>query len=346
MEKPTVLRTKMSSADIFDDKPIRSLINGTIFTNVLLVAYEIGLFEVLQTKMMKQDLAKELNLPLKSVEALTSICITANLIREDNGYLIITEYASLFLTQDSHYYFGPILDLIIEQNEARSFKNIKKSIMEGHPQVYDGQGLFEQHDKDEALTACFTKAMHAKSIGPAQAWVQSVDLTHYHQFLDIGAGAGTHTIAACKRNNNLNGILFDTGNVCKIAKQYIQKEALTDRISLYTGDMWQDDYPVADVHFYGDILHDWPFEKGHFLIKKSFACLPEGGMIIIHEALLNDDKASPRNTVAYNMNMLLWTQGQQFSKQEIYHLLVSTGFSEVKIMCIFGDWHIVVGKKL
>jgi acetylserotonin N-methyltransferase len=114
---------------------------------------------------------------------------------------------------------------------------------------------------------------------------------------------------------------------------------------VHPGDLWIDPYPAADLHFYADIFHDWPPDRCRFLARKSFDALPPGGRLIVHEMLLDDDKAGPPAVAGYNITMLLWTEGQQFSGAELVDMLSQTGYTEVSAKHTFGYWGIVSGRK-
>ena len=73
--------------------------------------------------------------------------------------------------------------------------------------------------------------------------------------------------------------------------------------------------------------------------------MPINGRIILHEMLFNDDKTGPALTSAYNMKMLLWTEGRQYSFREIQEILEKAGFSNVMRINALGNWSLVVGHK-
>ncbi len=275
-----------------------------------------------------------------------SLCVSIKLITKEDELYSLTSYAKDYLLETGPYYFGAVFDLLIRQEEVRSTSAIKKAILQGESQVYAGQDLFEKHRTDHTLLEVFTKAMHSKSKGPAQAWVENFSFDGHKTLLDIGGGAGTHIIYACLQSDSLRGIVYDMPAVCQLSQAYIQEYKLDEKISTHPGDMWLDTYPKADLHFYSDILHDWPTERCYFLLEKSFASLPKNGKIIIHEMLLNEDKTGPQNVVAYNLNMLLWTEGQQFSKNELETMLTKTGFKNIVTLNTFADWYITLGEKL
>jgi hypothetical protein len=98
-------------------------------------------------------------------------------------------------------------------------------------------------------------------------------------------------------------------------------------------------------HFYSNIYHDWLPEKGRFLTEKSYAALPPGGRIVVHEVLFDDDKGGPLRAAAYSAGMMMWSEGQQYSGAELTTMLTEAGFRDVEVKPTFGYDSIVSGRK-
>ena len=163
--------------------------------------------------------------------------------------------------------------------------------------------------------------------------------------LDIGGGSGAHSIGAALRWPELCSVVLDLAPVCEVTREYLAGFGLQDRIRTNAGDMWSDPFPPADLHFYADIFHDFTPEKCSFLTQKSFDSLESGGRLIIHEMLFNSEKTGPFTVAGYDVSMLLWTEGQQFSGAELSAMLAGAGFVEIAVMATQGYWQIVTGLK-
>jgi ubiquinone/menaquinone biosynthesis C-methylase UbiE len=222
---------------------------------------------------------------------------------------------------------------------------MKQAILTNSSQVYGGEAVFKSHEEQIARARAFTYGMHGHSMGAAQAWPEVIDLSRHTLMLDIGGGSGAHAIGAVQRWPQLHATVYDLPSVCQIAEEFATQYGVQDRVTAYSGDMWHDSFPPADLHFYADIYHDWPPEKGHVLTQKSFESLPPGGRIIIHEMLYNDQKTGPFTAAAYSDAMLLWTEGQQYSGNEIASMLKEAGFTDIEIQPTFGYWSILMGRK-
>ena len=131
--------------------------------------------------------------------------------------------------------------------------------------------------------------------------------------LDVGGGSGAHAIGAVTHWPHLRAVVFDLEPVCEVAREFIAKAGLQDRIETQSGDMWEDPFPEADLHFYSNIYHDWSREKG---------------------------------AVGFTILMLVWSaDGGQYSGRELSEMLTDAGFRQIETKPTFGYHSIVTGVK-
>ncbi len=332
-----------------DDRHILGIIFGMTSAQALYVAHDLKLFSVLaDAPLSLAELAARLSLRPRSVQALVSICCAQKLLRLDaQGLYVLSEVARRFLLPESPTSMGAILDQGLRNPELSSFASLKESLLTDAPQVYGGNDLFETNEQKEEQARAFTRCMHSKSMAAAIAWPHVIDLSGYQRLLDIGGGSGAHSIGVVSCWPHLQATVYDRPLVCQVAEEFIAANSFRDRINTVHGDMWHDRLPEADIHFYSDIFHDWPPEKCQFLVEKSYAEMDHGSRIIIHEMLFNDTKTGPLSVAAYNVRMMQWTRGQQFSGGELRNLLAAVGFQEIEVLPTgFGDWQMVTGVKV
>jgi hypothetical protein len=140
-------------------------------------------------------------------------------------------------------------------------------------------------------------------------------------------------------------MVCDRKSVLKYTSEYVNDYKLKNQIQLKELDMWNDSFPLGDIFFLADIFHDWNSEQCIILAKKCYDSMSTGGKIILHEMLFDDEKAGPALTAAYNMKMLLWTEGQQYSFKELKIILEKVGFKNISKVNALGNWSLVVGQK-
>ena len=331
-----------------DERKIWDIINvGCVGYGSFLVAHELRLFSLLADQPQTlAEICETLQIKPRAAEALVSMNVSLGLLHINNGAYTLTQLALDYLLENSPTYIGGFLDLHKANFEVFSFDSIKQAVLTNSSQVYSREKLFQAHEEQVTRARSFTKAMHDHSMAAALAWSQVIDLSKYRRLLDIGGGSGAHSIGAALKWANLQAVILDMAIVCDIAQEFVAQYDLQNRITNLSSDMWNDPFPPADLHFYGDIYHDWPPEKGCFLTHKSFESLEPGGRIIIHEMLYDDEqKLGAPAVAAYNMLMLLWTEGQQYSGTELSRMLNEAGFVDIKVLPTSGYWGIVTGCK-
>jgi hypothetical protein len=84
----------------------------------------------------------------------------------------------------------------------------------------------------------------------------------------------------------------------------------------------------ADVHLISNVLHDWDEPVVRQLIAASFAALPPGGLIVIHDAFLNAEKNGPSHVAEYSVLLMHSTEGRCYSTREMETYLGDAGFHD------------------
>ncbi len=329
-----------------DDRPLFDLCFGILGFPVVLVAHDLKLFSLLGEEPRTQsEICKLLNIAPRPAEAILGVCVSRGLVRVEGGRYSLTPVAEDYLLESSPTFFGGFLDLWSSTYSVYSFENLKKAVLTDSPQVYGGEDWIKSHEEQDALARVFTRGMHGHSVAPAMAWPEAVDLSGHRLLLDIGGGSGAHSIGAARRWPNLKAVVLDLAPVCEVAEDFIAREGLESSIETQVGDIWNDPFPKADIHFYSNVYQSFPPEKCRLLTRKSFESLEPGGRMIIHEILYNDERTGPFAAAAFNVVMLLWVEGRQYSGRELSAMLADAGFTDIEVKPTFGYWGIATGQK-
>lgn len=306
-----------------DNRPLADVILAIWGYPAVLVAHDLKLFPLLaEQPRTLPEICEALHLVRRPAQALLAVCTSLGLVQLQQSHYRLTPLAEDYLLDSSPTYFGPIFDYTIRHYAAWSFENLKQTVLTDVPPAYGGGGeMFQSHAEHAELARTFTRYMHSASLGPALAWPDVVNLSGHRLMLDIGGGSGAHCIGAALQWPHLHAVVFDTPPVCDVAQECIAQHGLQGRIRTQAGDMWQDPFPPADLHLYATIYHDWTPEKCRRLTQKSFESLEPGGRLIIHEMLLNDEKTGPFPVAASSVNMLVWTEGEEYSGRELSAML-------------------------
>ena len=161
--------------------------------------------------------------------------------------------------------------------------------------------------------------------------VPSINLSNRRHLLDLGGGPGTYAIYFCLNNPQLKATVYDLPTTKPFAKKIIEKYNLVDRIDFIGGNYLEENIDKAyDVAWLSQILHGEGPENCQRIIQKAVSALEPGGMIIVHEFILNNTMDGPIFPALFSLNMLLGTpNGQSYSEKQIMDMLAKAGVKEI-----------------
>jgi acetylserotonin N-methyltransferase len=175
----------------------------------------------------------------------------------------------------------------------------------------------------------FMEGMHAITYqAAAELAVDAAELSQIDSLVDVGGASGAFVIALAERFASLRGTVLDLPPVKPIAEDFLRKHNVVDRVHFHEADFWEDPIPLgADAYALGFILHDWDCQGGSLLLHKIADATPPGGLLIVGEYLLNDDKTGPLYVVRSDLNMLVAARGRERSALEYGEWLHACGFT-------------------
>jgi SAM-dependent methyltransferase len=312
----------------------------------LAVAVRIGLFELLEADgpLAEEAVRSRLGHHARPLRALLVSLKAMGLLEGDpSGYRLSAD-ASDYLVRSKPGWLGGLIDLEIES--FLSPAALLTALESGKPRVYGDIDPWEAHVQDPEKARAFTRAMHCISERPAAGLAEVVDFSGVNRLLDAGGGSGALSLAIAAAWPDIRCVVHDLEVVCPIAREYAEAAGLADRVTAEPGDLFADEYPAGyDAILFSQILHDWPPEKDAELLRKAHAALPPGGLILIHEKLVDDDGRGPLANALVNLDMALWTEGQQFTEKELRRMLEIAGFCKVERRATAGYWSVVTARK-
>jgi cyclopropane fatty-acyl-phospholipid synthase-like methyltransferase len=177
----------------------------------------------------------------------------------------------------------------------------------------------------------FTAAMDCRGVFLAQALAKKLDLTRHRHLLDVAGGSGIYSCALAAQNSHLHATVLEKPPVDRIAARAIERRGFSDRVTVIARDMLTAEFPTgADVHLFSNVLHDWGVPDVEKLIAKSAAMLPSGGLFVMHDAFLNEDKTGPLHVAEYSVLLMHSTQGRCYGTAEMRDWLEAAGFYDVR----------------
>jgi hypothetical protein len=241
---------------------------------------------------------------------------------------------------------------ILEMANARLYPfwgSLTEGLRTGLPQnemKHGDESFFAALYADPARLGQFLRAMTGLSRGAALAIAQRFPWSEYRTYFDVGAAQGDLPVQVALANEHISGGGFDLPVVAPIFEAYVAELGLSDRLRFQPGDFFNDALPRADVLSMGHILHDWSLEERMVLLSKAYDALPEGGALIVFEALIDDERRHNAFGLLMSLNMLIETAaGSDYTGADCQGWMREVGFRETRVEPLVGPDSMVVGIK-
>jgi predicted O-methyltransferase YrrM len=298
----------------------------------LAASHELGLFDRLAggAGMSTAEAAHAFGLHNRPAEMLLTACAALGLLEKVHGRYCNSHISETYLVRGKPYYFGGFVKMA-DQRLYPGWGKLNEALRTNRPTTWDAEAQASMFDgEDPILLATFWEAMHSLSTMTARRLGEAVDFSPYTRLLDIGGGSGAYDIELCNQYAGLSASVLDLPHVAAIAAERIKDARLTDRIEILTGSFFEPLPAGHDVHLLSMIMHDWDEAKNRALLRRCFEALPKGGAVIISELLVNDDKTGPAPAALMSLNMLIETEGRNYTAAEYTNWLQDAGFGEVE----------------
>jgi hypothetical protein len=322
-------------------------------SKVLLTAVELEVFTKLGASSMTGDeLGRALGLHPRGIwdffDALTALGFLERDGSGVNGRYRNTATTAQFLDKNSPAYMGGILEMC-NQRLFRFWADLDDALKTGQPQnelKHSGKSMFETLYEDEARLEQFASAMRGISTPNFQALAEKFDFSKYRTLCDVGGATALLSTLAAKRHPHLQCLSYDLPKVEPIAKRWIAKEGLSDRVRAVSGDFLTQPLPRADVITMGMILHDWNLEKKQHLVRLAYAALPPGGAFIAIENLIDDARRENAFGLMMSLNMLIeFGDAFDFTGADFWGWCKQAGFSRYEVMLLAGPCSAAIAYK-
>lgn len=330
--------------------PEKLLALGLSFWNAkaLLSAVELGVFDALADGPADlPTLTKKLGLHTRSARDFLDALTAMKLLKRENGVYANTPETELFLVRARPSYVGGLLEMANARLYA-SWGNLTEALKTGERQSENKEegDLFGALYADPDRLRGFLAAMSGVSAGAARAIAEKFSWRDYKTFVDVGAAQGMVPVTLAGAHPHLSGAGFDLAAVGPIFSDFVAANNLSDRLQFFPGDFFTDPLPKADVIVMGHILHDWDLAQKRQLLAKAYEALPDGGALIVYEALIDDDRSENAFGLLMSLNMLIETAGGfDYSGADCQGWMKDAGFAKTRVEHLVGPDSMVIGFK-
>jgi predicted O-methyltransferase YrrM len=293
------------------------------------VAVDLDVFTLIgEGSLSGEEIAARLKGNARSVRTLLDAVAAMGLLEKRADKYSNTEAAKNFLIKTSPGYLG--FAVKHHHHLVSAWSKLSRAIKTGKP--------VRKKTRTRAELESFLMAMYNNASGLAPRITREIDLSQRRHFLDLGGGPGTYAIHFCQANPNLRATVFDLPTTAPFARRTIKRFGLGSRIDFQEGDYLHDAVQgTYDVAWLSQILHSMGPERCRTVIEKAVSVLEPGGLILLHDFLLNDTHDGPLFPALFALNMLVNTEeGRSYSEREVKDMLVKAGVRNIRRLPFTG----------
>jgi hypothetical protein len=311
------------------------------------VALELDIFESLDAHAdTPAGLAARRGFNERGLRALLPMLMQLGFLSCHEGLYQPSEAGSQYMLKGSPFYWGGVFKrlggtILPHKLLLETINNERANAAKNRPA--DG---WESGHVDMEMAKTVTAFMHSHSLPAAVGMTRTCDFSGVRKVLDIGGGSGCFSIALALSKADIYCTIMELPTICELAHEYIDKAGVSAQVDTMVVDMFRQTWPQGfDTHFFSNVFHDWSMDTCLELAKKSYAALPEGGNIMLHEMLLDDGGTGPAPAVAFSLLMAMGTMGQQFTLAELREILEKAGFRDIRCQHSYGYYSLVSARK-
>jgi precorrin-6B methylase 2 len=327
---------------------IMKLGTGFWASKALLSAVELGVFSTLAGSPADlHTLQKRLGLHPRSARDFLDALVALRMLERENGVYRNAADTDFFLDRAKPSYIGGVLEMC----NARLYGfwgSLTEALRTGELQneAKEGKDFFAALCGAPERLREFLRAMSGLSAGAAHALAAKFAWKDYTTFMDVGAAQGLVPVTLARAHSHLRGIGFDLQPVQPVFEEFVANHGLSDRVRFQAGDFFAGALPNADVIIMGHILHDWDVNQKKMLLSKAFAAVPNGGAVIVYDAIIDDERRENAFGLLMSLNMLIETPaGFDYTGSDCQQWMRESGFSKTRVEHLVGPDSMVVGIK-
>lgn len=294
----------------------------------------------------RATICRELEIVERPTDVMLTLFTAMRLIEEREGAFQVTATAREHLVKSSPWFLGPYYASLKDRPVLKDYVSVLTSGRTANWGGFKDAQDWHKAMETEAFANNFTAAMDCRGVYLGAAMAKHLDCTGRERLLDIAGGSGIYACAIVAQHPHLRATVFEKPPVDAVARRAIEKRGFSDRIAVTAGDMLATELPAGyDLHLISNVLHDWDVPVAKQILAKSVRALRSGGLLIIHDAHINETKTGPLPVAKYSALLMHSTEGKCYSLAEMRGYLDELGLIDFRFRETAVDRSIITARK-
>jgi len=309
-----------ATSDSLSPQVILETASGFQKSRILLTAYELDLFTVLESgDKFSSEVAHVLGTGERATDRLMNALCALGLLEKRAGRFSNTPSASQFLVRGKPDHLAGLMHSVHLWN---TWSTLTEAVRRGRSVTAD-----PIDSRGAVWLTAFIAAMHWRACQHAPRVVALLDLSGVSRVLDVGGGSGAYGMAFVRAKPEIRAVVFDLPNVVPLTQEYIRQGGLWERVKTVTGDYEVDMLGSGfDLVFLSAIVHSNSPAQNRDLIRKCVEALSPFGQLVIQDFIMDEDRTTPSFGALFALNMLVGTEaGDTYTESEVHQWMGEAG---------------------
>ena len=311
---------------------ISNIAFGFMASKALFVALHCNLFTLLSKKSLSSLALSELiKVPENRISTICTALTSIGLLTRKDGLYKNSIGAEKYLVKGAKYDFGDYLRLQIDRQMYGFMQQLEGVVTNNmNNQFVDSYAKWMDNEKEAQL---YSESQHAGSLGPGLTLSRLIDFSNAKTLLDVAGGTGGFAIRLCEQYPSLNVTILDFPNVIKLGKKKVMDAGFSDRIDFIACDALDYKWPTKgfDAVLMSYLYNGVPGEEIPKLASKAFDVMNSGGLYIIHDFMVEDDRNGPHLAALWQLQHLAFTPtAKSITPSWVSNILKGSGFINIK----------------
>lgn len=271
-------------------------------------------------------LAAARGLSALNAERIVTALLALDLLRRDGDRLVNPPDVERFLVKGSPAYAGAWM--LFTKPRWTDWGQLAERLKVSETRTL---GMYEGFTVEAARK--YHEATYSVGMGSGRRFVRQVDLSGRKKILDLGGGSGAYSINAALTWPQIRAVVFDLPPVAVVAREFIAKHGVADRVEAVGGDFTADAFPAGcDVAVMASNLPQYDAEIIGRVIAKTFAALEPGGEMHLIGEMLDDSADGPIGPALWGLSESLWhSTGRAHTESECIGYFRAAGFEGMTV---------------
>ena len=324
------MKTDLTTAPTTDPTSVYRWRDGLYAADLLTCALvHLDLFSWLADRpSSKERICSHYKIAERPTDVMLTLFVAMGYLERRGDVFSVTPIAREHLVRSSPFFLGPYYASLKSRPVCEDFLQVLLTDKPANWGSFKSEKDWARAMEDEMFANNFTEAMDCRGVFLGQALAKALDLSSYEQLLDIAGGSGIYACALVDHWKMFASV-YEKSPVDKLAERVIAQRGFSERVQVIEGDMFKELPDRYDLHLISNVLHDWNEKTVRQLLAKSYAALEEGGMLIIHDVHISEEKTGPLPNAAYSAMLMHSTEGKCYSVGELYGMLREIGFTDL-----------------